>query len=208
MFCSGGHWEAEPTAAFSCSIAWDLCTASPDAGTCVPVREEVSESVPEETGFDGQPGCEGKCGYRFVYDWKPTRDSAWLYAPDLECPLQTSRCSALQDELGSIPAVCDTDADCTLLDGQTDCDNVFEPPLYTDSEKLSDDEREQRASIWSQILAAGCGGPTGYDGPIREVGCIDGTCQLRVIGVCNDLLELDGGIEPDAGARLNDGGTP
>jgi hypothetical protein len=206
MWCLGGAWRADPTAP-GCTLAWDLCSGSQpgpdpfiDGGPCPERLDEVSQRTPEailnEGLLDGEPGCERGCGYRYDSYVENSPDyNGWVYAPEIECPLDSSQCLSLGDALRATPLSCESDSDCTLLDGVTNCENVFEPPVYLDSSRLSDGVRAERAELWEQILAKGCGNSTGFDGPVLEAGCIDGLCDLRTIWYCGMALP-----EEDAGA--------
>lgn len=177
------------------------------ASDCAAVMRTAPRNRPYASAFgevpraaiEGEPACEGACGYVSGLD---ANGDLWSYSPVLACPLDVSRCDQLQDALDASPARCNTLDDCLSYSGLLElCETVFDGPNYWDSALFSAEERAARQEIYREMQALGCRRPfEGNDGPMYDVGCVDGMCQLVVKGYCGlqAALECDA-CGPDSG---------
>lgn len=150
--------------------------------------------------LEGEPACEGACGYVSVYN--VDYDLEWRHVPALECPLDISQCEELQAALDASPPRCNTVDDCVSYSGSLAlCEPVFDRPRYFDSALFTPEERATRDAIYLEMQQRGCRRlSTGWDGPRAEVGCIDNECQLVLGDHCGELpVPACDACAPDAG---------
>lgn len=151
---------------------------------CVAALDREPEQRPykpllEEWGYDpmlqGEPGCNGTCGYEYNY-----REDLWVLNPALQCPLDTSACEAQQAALDANPARCETAEDCTYYSGSlAPCEPFFDQPRYFDSALFTSEERAAREAILLAMQQQGCRNDMfGWDGPTYALGCVDNLCRL------------------------------
>lgn len=173
-----------------------ICAVSLDAA---PEQRPYGDLVADSgsTYLEGEPGCNGSCGYEYS-----SFDEVWVLNPTLKCPLDISTCDELQATLSASPARCDTNADCTEYTGSfRPCEPFFEHPRYFDSALFSNDERAARQAVLLEMQQRGCRAPWfGWDGYTYKLGCVDNRCQLVSNNTCDGAFP----VECDACAPAED----
>lgn len=193
---------------------WTSSEAPPEP--CLPeVRDNAGvDRIPGMEGpwpADNEPGCVGKCAYRYSEDVASFNSTRWILTDEPFCPLDVSSCDELQSELDGNPARCNTVDDCLEYAGLLNpCDGpaegIYDAPTYFDSALFTEQERSERQAILTQMRQRGCGHIIAdYPDPIiYRVECIDNLCKLDWTSQCNrpEWFEIDGGLDASSATSL------